>query len=411
MSNFLIFKNDNLIKLLFATLISQIGTQISFIALPLIAVTILHSSAFQVSVLNALDFLPFALFSLPIGAWVDKCNRRPIVMVSDLFRAMILLSVPVTVHYDMRSIWLLYIVVFAVASFTVSFDVASEALLPTIIQKDELQSGNAALELSQSAAKIVGPSIAGGLISILSAPFAVIFDCISFICSAVIFLSLQVKEIRTRWTENVNTSKPSVLSEIREGMYFVLHHEFLKHFAVFSGLSNLGWSLIEGILMVYAVRILHFGPGMIGIIFTISNIGLIAAASLSIFVRKLLPLGTTVIVSTMLQGAGIVFVSIASWYAPLISLTLGLLLRSYGVVSYGINAAHIRQNITPDAMRGRVSATMRFISWSTIPIGSMMGGLLATEIGVPQAMEIGAVLSVFAVIWITVSPIRSIHIK
>lgn len=396
-------------KLLSATLISQLGTQISFIALPLIAVTILHSSAFQVSVLNALDFLPFALFSLLIGAWVDKCNRRPIVIVSDVLRAMILLSVPVAIHFDMRSIWLLYIVVFAVGSFSVSFDVASETLLPTIIQKDELHSGNAALELSQSAAKIVGPSIAGGLILILSAPFAVIFDCISYMCSAAILLSLRVKEMRKGWPENVNTSKPSMVSEVREGMYFVLHHEFLKHFAIFSGLSNLGWSLIEGILMVYAVRTLHFGPGLIGIIFTISNIGLIAAASLSIIVLKLLPLGTTVIVSSMLQGVGIVFVSIASWYAPLLFMTLGLLLRSYGVVSYGINAVRIRQNITPDAMRGRVSATMRFISWSTIPIGSMVGGLLATGIGVPQAMDIGAILSVFAVIWIAVSPIRSIH--
>ncbi|KYP79600.1 MFS transporter [Ferroacidibacillus organovorans] len=409
MSNFSIFKNDNLMKLLSATLISQLGTQISFIALPLIAVTILHSSAFQVSVLNALDFLPFALFSLLIGAWVDKCNRRPIVIVSDVLRAMILLSVPVAIHFDMRSIWLLYIVVFAVGSFSVSFDVASETLLPTIIQKDELHSGNAALELSQSAAKIVGPSIAGGLILILSAPFAVIFDCISYMCSAAILLSLRVKEMRKGWPENVNTSKPSMVSEVREGMYFVLHHEFLKHFAIFSGLSNLGWSLIEGILMVYAVRTLHFGPGLIGIIFTISNIGLIAAASLSIIVLKLLPLGTTVIVSSMLQGVGIVFVSIASWYAPLLFMTLGLLLRSYGVVSYGINAVRIRQNITPDAMRGRVSATMRFISWSTIPIGSMVGGLLATGIGVPQAMDIGAILSVFAVIWIAVSPIRSIH--
>ena len=410
MSDFRILKNANLMKLWSATLISQLGTQVSFIALPLIAVTTLHSSSFQVSVLNALDFLPFAIFSLPIGAWVDKRSRRSIVIASDIVRSIVLFSVPVAIHFDIRSIWLLYVVVFVVGSFSVSFDVASATLLPTIVQREQIQSGNAALQLSQSAAKIVGPSIAGGLISILTAPIAVILDCMSYLGSAVILLSLRVKYKAGRQNEAVTTSKPSMLSEVREGIGFVLHHDYLRHFAIFSGLSNFGWSIIEGILMVYVVRTLHFGPGLIGFIFTISNLGLIVAASLSNFALKKLSLGTVIIVSSVLQGAGIVLVSMASWYAPVILLTLGLLLRSYGVVSYGINAVSVRQNSTPDAMRGRVSATMRFISWSTIPLGSIVGGLLATEMGVSHAIEIGAILSVGAVILIAASPIRSITV-
>lgn len=397
-------------KLWSAALVSQLGTQVSFIALPLIAVTTLHFSSFQVSVLNALDFLPFAILSLPIGAWVDKRSRLPIVIVSDIVRAIVLLSVPVSIHFDIRSIWLLYIVVFAVGGFSVFFDVASETLLPTIVRNEEIQSGNAAMQFSQSTAKIIGPSIAGGLISMLTAPVAMILDCMSYVGSAVILLTLRVEYKAGIQADEDTGSKPSMLSQVLEGFGFVLHHEFLRHLAVFSGLSNLGWSIIEGILMVYAVQTLHFGPGLIGIIFTISNIGLIVAASLSTFVLKRFRLGTAVILASALQGTGIAVVSMASWFAPIAFFTLGLLLRSYGVVSYGINAVTIRQTITPDAMRGRVSATMRFISWTTIPIGSVVGGLLATGIGVSHAIQIGALLSLCAVIWIGLSPIRSIQV-
>lgn len=397
-------------KLWSAALVSQLGTQVSFIALPLIAVTTLHFSSFQVSVLNALDFLPFAILSLPIGAWVDKRSRLPIVIVSDIVRAIVLLSVPVSIHFDIRSIWLLYIVVFAVGGFSVFFDVASETLLPTIVRNEEIQSGNAAMQFSQSTAKIIGPSIAGGLISMLTAPVAMILDCMSYVGSAVILLTLRVEYKAGIQADEDTGSKPSMLSQVLEGFGFVLHHEFLRHLAVFSGLSNLGWSIIEGILMVYAVQTLHFGPGLIGIIFTISNIGLIVAVSLSTFVLKRFRLGTAVILASALQGTGIAVVSMASWFAPIAFFTLGLLLRSYGVVSYGINAVTIRQTITPDAMRGRVSATMRFISWTTIPIGSVVGGLLATGIGVSHAIQIGALLSLCAVIWIGLSPIRSIQV-
>ena len=161
--------------------VSQFGSQISQLALPLVAIVALGESAFAVAMLGMVEFLPFLLFSLPAGVWVDRLRRRPILVLADVLRAAALVSVPVAYWLDALTIWQLYVVGFVVGVGTVFFDVAYQSYLPTLVKRDELSDGNSKLELSRSAAQLAGPGLAGVLIGILTAPVAVLADAISFV--------------------------------------------------------------------------------------------------------------------------------------------------------------------------------------------------------------------------------------
>jgi MFS family permease len=403
-----IWKNSDFFKLWSATTISQMGTQVSFIALPLIAVIFLRATPFEVSVLNAIDFLPSVLFGLPVGVWVDRHRRRPIMIISDIIRGFGLLMIPISAGLHLMSIWQLYIVVFIIGAFSVPFDVAYQSFLPSLMEKNDLVKGNAALELSQSGSRIAGPTVAGLLISLFTAPIAIIADSISYFGSAVFLLF--IRKPNDHMASNKDFSRARFFIKTKEGITYVFRHQLLRHFAIYGALSNLGWSVIEGILMVYAVRTLHLGAGLVGLAFTVSNAGLILAATIVSQMNKRLGPGIAMALSCILQGFGVLLVLAASFRVPLVLLTAGLLIRSFGVVAYGVNAMSLRQAITPDHMRGRVNATMRFISWGTIPAGSLLGGVLGTLFGMTHAIFIGTVIYLLAVLQISLSPVRTLHV-
>ena len=174
--------------------ISQVGTQISLIALPLVAILELDASAFEVSLLTAFEFLPFLLFSLPAGVWVDRLRRRPILVGADVVRALALASIPVAAVLDWLTIGQLYMVGFVVGALTVAFDVAYQSYLPALIGRGQLVEGNSKLELSRSAAQIGGPGLGGILVSALTAPYAVAVDAASYVASAIFLQRIRTVE-------------------------------------------------------------------------------------------------------------------------------------------------------------------------------------------------------------------------
>lgn len=411
-----IWRNSNFVKLWAATAISPIGTQVSFVAIPLTAVLLLRATPFEVSVINAVDFFPAVLFGLPVGVWVDRRRRRRAMMVlSDVARGIGLLTVPISAGLHWMSMGQLYIVVFVVGSFSVPFDVAYQSLLPSMAGKNDLVKGNAALELGQSGSRIVGPSIAGVLVSLFTAPVAILADSMSYFGSAVILLFMKSPNDSLLSKDDVGNginrtrlfAQFQIFALVQEGISFVFRHPFLRHFALYGALSNLGWSVIEGILVVYAVRALHFGAALVGFTFTVSSAGLVLAAAASLPMAKRFGPGTAIAASAFVQGIGVLLVLAASFTVPLVLFTAGLFVRSFGVTAYGVQAMSLRQAVTPDPMRGRVNATMRFISWGTIPLGSLAGGWMGTWFGLTHAILIGTVLYWLAVLQISLSPVRS----
>ena len=180
-----LWRHRDFLKLWSAETISQFGTQVSQLALPLVAILVLDASAFEVAALGDVEFLPFMLFTLPAGVWVDRLPRRPILIVGDFGRAALLATIPVAYVADVLTLGQLYVVGFLVGICTVFFDVAYQSYLPSLVERDQIVDGNSKLEISRSAAQVGGPGVGGGLVEIFTAPYAVLVDAISFLGSAV----------------------------------------------------------------------------------------------------------------------------------------------------------------------------------------------------------------------------------
>jgi len=224
-----LLRHPDFLKLWTAETISVFGSSITQLALPLIAATTLEVSPFEFGLLTTIEFLPFILFSLPAGVWVDRLRRRPILIAGDIGRAVAIVSIPIAFYFDALTIWQLYLVGFATGCFTVFFDVAYQSYLPSVVERDQLVDGNSKLEITRSAAQILGPGMAGVLIGVLKAPFAMLLDALSYAVSAAFLFWIRRPEPAVEpHDEEAHGPKPSMRQEIAVGLRYVTGHRWLR---------------------------------------------------------------------------------------------------------------------------------------------------------------------------------------
>ncbi|HJU47895.1 MAG TPA: MFS transporter [Gaiellaceae bacterium] len=402
-----LWSHGDFLKLWSAETISQFGTQVSQLALPLVAILVLDASAFAVSALVTIEFLPFILFSLPAGVWVDRLRRKPILVLGDVGRAVLLASVPVAYVADAVTIWQLYVVGFGVGVCTVFFDVAYQSYLPSLVERGQLVDGNAKLELSRSAAQIGGPGFAGGLVSALTAPYAVLVDAVSYVGSALFLFTIRKPEPLPE--AEAGTPRPSMLREAREGLRYVLGNRYLRAIAACTGSSNLFGSMVFAIYLVYAVRTLDLSPGVIGVVLGVANVGTLGAALLSARISRRLGVGPTIVLMAGIFGPAMLLIPLAPASMPIPFLVAAGLLFGFSVVVYNITQVSFRQAITPERMQGRMNSVMRFIVWGVMPLGSLLGGALGTWIGLRETMWLAAIGGSFTFLPVLLSPVRSLR--
>lgn len=386
-----------------AQTISQFGSQISQLALPLAAILVLDASAFEVALLGALEFLPFLLFALPAGVWVDRLPRKPVLVLGDLGRALALGSIPIAYAFDALTIWQLYAVGFGVGVCTVFFDVAYQSYLPSLVDRDHLVEGNSKLEISRSAAQLAGPGLAGVLIGAVTAPVAIFVDAVSFVGSAVFLFRIRRHESVPEPTE-----KPSMRRELMEGLRYLLGHRFWRPVAVSVAISNFFYTLAFSIFLVYAVRVLDLSAQVIGITLGIGNAGWLIGAVAASRLSARLGVGRTVVGSALLFGPALMLVPAAPQSNPVPFLVVSFILSGFGAIAFNITVISFQQAVTPDRMLGRLNATRRFIVWGVIPLGSLAGGVLASQIGLRATLWVGAIGASFSFLPLLLSPVRSI---
>jgi len=391
-----------------AETISQFGTQITFLGVPLIAIMTLKATPLEVGVLRAVEFAPVVLISLPAGVWVDRVRRRPLLIGSDSGRALALLAIPLAFTFGAVALWQLYLVVLVIGLFDGVFDVAYQAYLPTVISRDELVAGNSLLEVSRAGARIGGPGLAGVLIALLTAPGALLGDVFSFVASALLFIAVRRPEPALARRADADARALRLHGEIGIGLRYVLGHRVLRALAASGALFNVGVSVLEAVLLIYLVRSLGLTAGAIGLIFGLGNIGLLAGAASARPLTRRLGLGWTIVGAASINAVGFLLVPLAPTAAPLPVLVAAQLLRSFGLVIYNINGTSLRQSVTPERLRGRMGATTRFISWSTIPLGNVLGGALAGVIGVEDTLWVGSLAGLCAIVPLALSPVRTL---
>ena len=404
-----LLRHPDFLKLWTAETVSVFGSQVTFLALPIVAATILHVTPFEFALLGTIEFLPFIFLSLPAGVWVDRLHRRPILIVGDLGRAIALLSIPIAYAFDALTIWQLYVVGFVTGCLTVFFDVAYQSYLPSVVDRDQLVEGNSKLEITRSASQIAGPGLAGILIGFVKAPFAIVLDALSFLVSALFVFWIRRAEPPIEPHDEATGPKPSMRAEIAVGLRYVTGHRWLRSIAATTGTSNFFGNISGSILILFLVRERAFTPELLGFAFSIGSIGVLLAALTVSRLTQRIGVGRMLVLTSIGFSLSGLPVAIAPDSMLFAAVAGSGFLAGFCGVGWNINQISLRQAITPARMQGKMNATMRFIVWGTMPIGSIIGGILGTVIGLHATIWVGAIGGLLAFIPVTLSPARHLE--
>jgi MFS family permease len=398
-----LLRQPEFMKLWAAQSISQLGDQITLLALPLVAVLTLHASAAQMGFLVAAELMPHLLFSLLAGVWIERVQRRKrLMIVADLGRALLLGSIPLAAALDMLTFPQLYGVAFCVGTFAVMFDISWSTLFITVVPRRDVVDANSKLSLSRSLSFVLGPSIAGFLVQLLTAPVTLLLDTFSYLGSA-----LFLRRIRSQEPPIEEDGRESVLRSLRTGFAFVLRDEYIRPQLLCVATINLFNFVFHAIFVLYATRELGVSPGLLGLVLGAGAVGGIAGALVAVRLERLVGLGPAFTLGSVLFPLPLVLIPLASGSETTIVIMLGVaeFFCSVGVMILDVNAGSLMLFRTPDRLRSRMSGTFRFVNMGIRPIGALIGGGLGTAIGLHTTLWIGVLGALAGVIFLVFSPI------
>lgn len=406
-----LWRHPGFLKLWAATTVSGFGSEITFLALPLLAALLLDASPAQMGLLLAAFTAPFLLIGLPVGVWVDRARRVPLLISSDLARAALLTLVPVAWAAGWLDMWLLYAVALGVGSLTVVFEVASLSLLPALIGRGHLVEGNAKLEASSSLAQIGGPALAGGLVGLLGAPLAVLLDAVSYVVSAGFLQRLDAWEKPRTKLDAPAGSLRHVLREAGEGPRMVFAHPLLRPLVLCSATNNFSGLVFFAVYVLYLTDDLGLGPAAVGLVFSLGGLGALLGALSAGRASRRFGAGATMAGAMLLCGVSGMAIPLAV-AVPAVALPMVLaaeFAQWFFLVVYRVIEVSVRQKVTPDHLLGRMNATERFVVYGAIPLGALLGGILGEAAGVRVALVAGMLGMLAASLWLLLSPVRSMR--
>ena len=368
--------------------ISSLGSAITTIAMPLAAILVLHASPVQLGVLSALTFLPHLLFGLPAGVLVDRLPRRSILMIADVGRALLLGSVPLLGVLGLLRMEHLYAVAFLAGVMTLLFDSTASTLVPLLVGRENLVRANSAWLLNVSIAGIVGPSLAGGLVQLLTAPVTIAFDALSFLLSAGCSLLIRVAS-----NTSAAAGRPIRLrSEIVEGLRVLFGSKILSSIAVSATVGALAGAMQAPLVILYLVRELYLSPALVGLAVTATGVASVAGALLAPVYSERMGLGRAYISGQLFASLAGLALAAASGSMAMVApfVILGQLLRGLGPPLYGVAQTTLRQVMVPDHVLGRVNAAWRFLVFGAQPLGALVGGGLGAVLGLRAALVVSS---------------------
>jgi MFS family permease len=387
--------------------ISAFGDQITYLALPIVAVLVLDANAAQMGLLTAIGLLPHLLFSLPAGVWLDRVRqRRRLMILADIGRAAGLALVPLAFMANVLTIELLFAIAFLVGTLSVVFDLAWNIFFVAITRRDQYVQANSLLSGSRSMSFVAGPALGGVLIQVLSAPITLVLDALSFLGSAF-FLS------RIRATEPPIARQPGTVREqLRDGLTFIARDPIIRGVLLSVATVNLFNYCFAALFILYTTVSLGVEPGILGLALGAGAVGSVVGAFIAGRVGRRIGIGRAYLIGLVLFPAPLILVPLIEGLPPLV--ILGVLfgvefLGGLGVMILDINAGAMLLARTPDKIRGRSAGAFRFVNMGVRPIGAVLGGVLATAIGIREALIIVTVAQLAGVLWLIGSPILGLR--
>lgn len=391
-----LFRNFDFLRLWTAQGLSVLGSKLSELAIPLIAVTMLDATPVQMGLLLAAENLPFLLIGLPAGVWVDRMRKRPIMVSADAVRAVCLIAIPICAYFEVLSLPVLFAVAFGVGFMNVWFDLAYGSYVPALVPRDRLIEANSKLSISLSAAETCGPAVGGGLIQLFGAPAAILFNALTFVFSGLLLGGIKRKEDAPPPPE----PGESLRKTIGQGLRFIWNDLLMR--ALTARLA--GWHFVvaamEALLIIYLTRTLEITPSVIGILFSVAGIGVLIGAALGERIPQRVGTGNTVSLSHLVLALVALLIPLAQGPKWVQLAMVGFAMFTWGfcAVTYQITNVSLRQALAPEGMLARINAATRFASLGIRPVSAIIGGYLGAYLGLRNAiwiiLSIGLVLAI-----------------
>ncbi|WBB67394.1 MFS transporter [Micromonospora sp. WMMD812] len=353
--------------------VSSIGSNVTALALPLVAVAVLDASTFQVAVLTAAAWLPWLLLGLPVGAWVDRLPRRPVMIICDLVSALLFLSVPAAAAAGVLTVGQLLVVALCAGLSRVFFETADQVYLPVLLRPAEVPEGNAKLQATQTASYVLGPGLAGLIAQAVGAVTALVLDALTFLVSAACLARIRTVEPPPARAERAR----SLRREIADGVRFVARDPYLRVMTVFGAASNIGLVGYQAVLVVFLVREVGLAPGIVGLLVAAMSLGGVAGALLATTVGRRLGTARAMLLAAVFTGPPALLIPLAGPGAALFWPALGGVLISLGVAVGNVLKGSFRQTYPPHHLLGRVTVSMQLLNYGTIPLAALLAGALA----------------------------------
>lgn len=395
-----VLRNPDFLRFLSSHAANELGANISRVALPLVAVLALNAGPTEVGVLSALQTVAFLLIGLPAGVWIDRLRRRRVMMASDLARFALLGSIPLAGQLGLLSIELMFTVALLAGVAQVFNDVADQTYLPQLVDTRQLGDGNAKLEGVRSGAFLVGPGVGGALVQLLGATRTLTATAFGALASALLLRSITVPD-----PPPAETGRGPLLHGIREGLSYVRQDRLLLAFAASSAIGNLCISGVTGLSVLFLAQDVELAPGVIGVLLMSGGIGgLLGGLTGGRLTARFGVARVAWTASVVAAPSGLLLpFTEADWRVvcfPLASMALSwaATLSNVGQITY-------RQTSTPDHLLGRVNASVRFLTWGAMPLGALLGGLVAQQIGVRQALWVLMAGRLLAFVPLLLSPL------
>ncbi len=387
--------------------VSQFGDRISELALPLIAIVILHASTAEVGLLTAAVWAPY-MCALVVGAWVERqANKRAVQIAADLARAAILLSLPVAYWLGHLSLAQLFAVALLTGLGEVFFNTAASNVFAQLVEQPAYVDASSKLSAVRSTSSLTGPAVGGLLIQVLTAPVAVIVDALSFVVSAICIGRIT----SLRKAAMPGKEEGSVLRAAGEGVGFVFRHRYLR--SSLSCVSTLNFFSFVGtsVVVLFASRELHLSAGLIGLSLGMGASGGLIAALLAPRIGRVFGTGPTILWGAAIYASSFAIIAVA--FGPTIGRVAWLAGAEFasgvGVMLFDVNLNAIHVSVTPDDMRSRTAGAFSSINYGVRPLGAIMGGVLGGFIGIRATLLVAAIGGLASIVWLITSPIRSVH--
>lgn len=382
-----------------AQTISMFGDQISGIAFPLAAVLVLHADAAEMGYLTALVWLPSLLFGLHAGAWVDRRGQRRATMIgADLGRFVLLATVPLCYALHVLTLAQLLAVAFATGTLSVLFSVSNSALFVAVVPEAKYVEGNSLVYFSRALSFVGGPSLGGLLVQVLSAPFAIVADALSFLGSAFFLHRIQPTE---------PLPDRSAKGAVTAGARFIVRSPIVRASLVSVAIINFFNLMFSALCLLYLVRELHIGAGLIGLVLGAAAIGGVVGAVVTKRLADRIGVGRAYAAGCALFTTPLMLVPLAGGPRPLVLVTLFIseFTSGFGVMVLDISIGSIFATVIPDEVRSRVSGAFQAVNYGTRPVGALLGGALGSLIGLRAALWIATAGGVIGVLLLLPSPL------